>query len=201
MTVPFAPIQPVNFIIPPDIQLGLDAGKLVRYGGVVRNQLGHIHTHLKEVPVPGKEPAVAQRVLSLLRDRRVVTVIVLGAATGGTVAVFAVKNQMQARKCAKNLNASLVGYLKGARDGSLDEAQISRLIADLDAAEAYSTNGQVAVACELVDLVIDYTTKLAEANSVDLSEFEAEAPEPDGSTVVDLRRHLNAQRRIFIDAA
>ena len=62
MTVPYLPIQPVAFLIPPDIQLGLDAGKLVRYGGIIRNQLGHIVTHLKEVPIPSKEPAIAQRV-------------------------------------------------------------------------------------------------------------------------------------------
>ena len=201
MTVPYIPIQPVNFLIPPDIQLGLDAGKLVRYGGVVRNQLGHIVTHLKEVPVPRKEPAMAQRVVSLLKDRRVVTVIVLGTATGGAFAALAVKNQVQARKCAKNLNVSLVAYLKAARDGTLDEGAISRLISDLDAAEAYSTNGQVAVASELVDLVMDYTDKLAEANSVDVSELQAETPAPDGGTVVDLRHHLEVQRRIFTGAA
>lgn len=201
MTVPFVPVQPVNFIIPPDIQLGLDAGNLVRYGGVVRNQLGHIVTHLKEVPVPGKEPAPAQRVLSLLRDRRVVTVIVLGTAAGGTVAAFAVGKQMRARKCVKNLNTSLVAYLKAARDGSLDEVAISRLLSDLEAAEAYATDGQVAVASELVDLVIDYTIKLAEANSVDLRGMETESAVPGGGGVIELRRHLEMQRSIFIDAA
>lgn len=201
VTVPYVPIQPVAFLIPPDIQLGLDAGKLVRYGGIIRNQLGHIVTHLKEVPIPSKEPAMAQRVVSLLRDRRVVTVIVIGAATGGTAAAFALKNQVQARKCVKTLNASLVAYLRAARDGTLDEFTISRLITDLDAAEAFSTNGQVAVASELVALVMDYTHKLAEANSVDVSELQDGLPAADGATVIDLRRHLEVQQRIFAGAA
>lgn len=201
MSVPYVPIQPVAFFIPPDIQLGLDAGKLVRYGGIVRNQLGHIVTHLKEVPVPSKDPAMAQRVVSLLKDRRVVTVIVLGTATGGVAAALAIRTQVQARKCARTLNDSLVAYLKAARDGTLDEATVSRLITDLDAAESFSTNGQVAVASELVALVMDYTGKLAEANSVDVGELQEATPAPDDATVIDLRRHLEVQRRIFAGAA
>lgn len=201
MSVPYVPIQPVAFFIPPDIQLGLDAGKLVRYGGVIRNQLGHIVTHLKEVPIPSKDPAMAQRVVSLLKDRRVVTVIVLGTATGGAAAALAIKSQVRARKCAKGLNTSLVAYLKAARDGTLDEVTISRLITDLDAAEAFATNGRVAVASELVALVMDYTDKLAEANSVDVSELQEGATASEGATVIDLRRHLEAQRKIFAGAA
>jgi hypothetical protein len=203
-----APIHPVNFFIPPDIQLGLDAGTLVRYGGVVRNDLGQIVTHLKEVDLPGKEPAGAQRAAALLKDRRVVIVIVLGTAIGGTIAFLAVKdrvqarkNRVQARKCIKDLNASLVAYFEAARDGSLDEGTISRLITDLDAAEEYSNNGLVAVASALADLVIDYTSKLAEANSVDLDELQEEGQAAEKGAVVDLRRHLEVQRKIFIEAA
>lgn len=196
-----APMQPVNFLIPPDIQLGLDAGKLVRHGGVVRNELGHIVTHLKEVHLPSKKPAAAQRAAAPLKDRRVVTVIVLGTAIGGTIAFLAVKDRMQARKCVKNLNSSLVAYLEAVRDGNLDEGTISRLITDLDAAEEYSNNGQVAVASALVDLVIDYTSKLAEANSVDLDELQEEGQAAEKGAVVDLRRHLEVQRKIFTEAA
>ena len=168
--------------------------------------MGQIVTHLKEAPRPGKEPAAAQPAAALLKDRRVVTVIVLGVivlgtATGGTIAFLAVKDRMQARKCVKNLNASLVAYLEAARDGNLDEGTISRLITDLDAAEEYSDNGQVAVASTLVDLVIDYTSKLAEANSVDLDELQEEGQAAEKGTVVDLRRHLEVQRKIFTEAA
>ena len=94
-----------------------------------------------------------------------------------------------------------MAYLRAARDGTLDEFTISRLITDLDAAEAFSTNGQVAVASELVALVMDYTHKLAEANSVDVSELQDGLPAADGATVIDLRRHLEVQQRIFAGAA
>lgn len=168
---------------------------------MVRNPLGQIVRHLKEASRPGEEPAAAQPAAALLKDRRVVTVIVLGAATGVTIAFLAVKDRLQARKGVKNLNASLVAYLEAARDGNLDEGTISRLITDLDATEEYSNHGQAAVASALVDLVIDYTSKLAEANSVDLDELQDEGQAAEKGIVVDLRRYLEVQRKIFTEAA
>ena len=60
------PVQPVTFIIPPDIQAGIDAGQLVRWGGIVRDLQGRIFTHLKEVPLPKKDPANPFRTVEIL---------------------------------------------------------------------------------------------------------------------------------------
>jgi hypothetical protein len=59
--------------------------------------------------------------------------------------------------------------------------------------------GNVAVAATLVELVMEYTSKLAEANSVELEDLDT--PSAGEATVVDFRRHLEAQRRIFRRAA
>ncbi|MCG8917834.1 hypothetical protein L6E12_18805 [Actinokineospora sp. PR83] len=201
MSVQSPPILQVALLIPPEIQLGLDARELVRNGGVVRDLLGQVVTHLKEGDLPSRGSGAAQRVAALLKDRRVVTTIVLSSAVGGTAATLAVKHRLQAKRCAKNLNASLITYLEAARDGTLDGHTIDCLLSDLSAAERYSKNGQVAVATALVDFVVDYTRKHAEANSFDLGELDEATPASEQSAVADLRRHVEAQRRIFSDAA
>ena len=54
----------------------------------------------------------------------------------------------------------------------------------------------------LVALIVDHTQKLAEAFAVDLSEPEAgRARSKAMPPVIDLRRHLEAQRQIFSSAA
>ncbi|MFE3756313.1 hypothetical protein ACFXO9_18595 [Nocardia tengchongensis] len=197
MTAPL--IQQVALIIPPDIQRGIDAGLLVRGAGTVRDLLGRIVTHLDEVPLPEMNPANAQRAAAaILRDKRVV--IVIGVATvagiaGSAATVLAVRERRQAKKYVAALNASLIAYLEAARDVRLEEAIIVRVLANLDAAEAHSKHGNVAVAPLLVELVKGHTSKLAEANSVELDDLDT--PSVGEATVVDLRRHLEAQLGIF----
>jgi hypothetical protein len=53
----------------------------------------------------------------------------------------------------------------------------------------------------LVKIVVDSTKQLAKANSIDLSELHEEAPASEGGAVVDLRRRLEVQKKIFTDAA
>ncbi|MBU4616219.1 hypothetical protein IM877_16005 [Rhodococcus sp. GG48] len=193
-------VQVVALIIPSDIQAGLDAGRLVQWGGTIRNLEGHIVKHLDEVPLPQNGLANAQRaVAAILRDKRVVTVIVVTTVVGSAATVIAVRERRQAKRCVAALNASLIAYLEAARDARLEEAAIARLLADLDAAEAYSKQGNVAVATMLVELVMEYTGKLAAANSVELDDLDT--PSAGEATVVDLRRHLEAQRGIFHGAA
>ncbi|MDH6681022.1 hypothetical protein M2284_005265 [Rhodococcus sp. LBL1] len=194
-------VQVVALIIPPDIQAGLAAGRLVQSSpGIIRNLQGHIVKHLDEVPLPQNGLANAQRAAAaILRDKRVVTVIVVTTVVGSAATVLAVRERRQAKRCVAALNASLIAYLEAARDARLEEATIDRLLADLDAAEAHSKHGNVAVATTLVELVMEYTGKLAEANSVELDDLDT--PSAGEATVVDLRRHLEAQRGIFHGAA
>ncbi|MFC9688305.1 hypothetical protein ACFTSF_07160 [Kribbella sp. NPDC056951] len=200
MTVPSMPIQPVSFLIPPDIQLGLDAGTMVRYGGVIRRASGgQIVEHLREVPFTRTASAAARRAAATLTDRRVITVIGAAAAAGGALLVIAVKGRIEARTRAKALDVSLLAYLEAVRAGTLDEGTISRLISDLDAVATHSSNRQVALTEAVVDLVADYTRKLAAANSIDLGELDD--PALDAGSATDLGHHLEIQRRIFTIAA
>ena len=44
-------LQQIAFLVPPELDLGLATGELIRYGGVVRNQAGEIVAHLEEVDI------------------------------------------------------------------------------------------------------------------------------------------------------
>jgi hypothetical protein len=131
------------------------------------------------------------------------TLAVVGTATAAVAIVRKRKGALP--ECVKNYNDSLRAYLEAVRDQSLDTEIIGRLIADLGAVKAYSENGNITVdfsAAEQsetpVQVVIDYTRQLAQANSIDLDES---TPTSTDAPVVDLRRYLEVQWRIFNDAA
>ncbi|MFF0201818.1 hypothetical protein [Streptomyces sp. NPDC005017] len=153
----------------------------------------------------------AARAAGMLKNPRVL----IPTAIVGTVAavIFAAKKRKQTAKpevpeCVRSCNASLAAYVEAVHERRLELDIIDRLIADLDAVKAYSDeDGRITLefstkhAEMLVNIVVDYTRKLAEANSVDLNELQGVAPAPENEAVVDLRRHLEVQRKIFTDAA
>jgi hypothetical protein len=206
-------IQP-TLDIPPNIEVGLTSGELIRYGGVVRARTGNIVTHLREVPGPANSEETVGRVeVSLKRPWVIITATALSAvAAVGITAIIAARKREQTGKpempeCVENYNVSLRAYLEAVREGSLDEGIIGQLISDLDAVKAYSDNGSITVDFSteqsetLISLVVDYTMKLAEANSFELNELQGQAPDSENDAVVDLRRHLEVQRQIFTRAA
>jgi hypothetical protein len=97
--------------------------------------------------------------------------------------------------------------LEAIGSGSLDSGLIDRLIADLDVLKQNADSGSISLELsleesdKLVHLIADYTSKLAEANSVELSGLdEADTDSADG-VIVDMRRYLEAQRQIFDESA
>ncbi|MFG1913011.1 hypothetical protein [Kribbella sp. NPDC048928] len=199
-----------TFIIPPEIQAGLASGDLIQYGGVIRNQLGHIVKHLKEVQLPVGNKAAAARVAAALKNpRMLIPTLVVGAVAAGGAAFAAAKKHKRAAvpECVRAYNATLGTYLEAVHEGRLDADIIQRLITALDAVVAYDENGSIVLdfstsqAQLLVKLVLDSTRQLAEENSVHLTELLEQVPASDGGTVVDLRRYLEVQRKLFTDAA
>lgn len=197
-------ISQQTFFIPPEIQAGLAVGELIQYGGIVRNQAGQIVKHLKAIDLPVDSDKAAAA-LKLLKDPKVIVgaaVVAVAAAAAGAFA--ARKRKGEVPECVADYNASLAAYLEAVREGRLDADIIGRLIAALDSVEAYSDEGgSIALdfstdqAALLVKLVVDSTKRLAEDNSLDLEVLD----EPtEGDNVVDFRRHLEAQRRLFEEA-
>jgi len=205
-------ISQSTFIIPPEIEARLLSGDFIQYGGIVRNRLGQIVKHLKEILHPIRNDKAMARVAETLKNPRVLipTVLVGAAAVGGT-AFAAARRRKQASvpECVERYNASLGAYLEAVHEGRLNAGIIDRLISDLDVVVDYSDeNGNNITldfstkrAAMLVKIVVDSTRQLAEENSINLSEPQEESPASDGGAVVDLRRYLEVQKKIFTDAA
>lgn len=215
-------IVQLNLLIPPAIQAGLDAGDLLRNGSVVRDSLGKFVTFLDEVPGVKEAQEAAKRAALRLTPRIIIPVVVVTALAGGAAVVRTVMKRKQTAEpagglevvipeCVQNFDASLRAYLEAAGEGGLDVAIIDQLVSDLDAVRTYSDDGSVAVPFSLAQLetvfslVIDHTQKLAKAYSVDLHEVQEQAPGAGAGAgddkVIDLRRHLETQRRIIDQAA
>lgn len=206
-------VQP-TFYIPPDIATGLLSGDFIRHGGVVRDTAGRLVTHLKEISAPEKAvEEVAKRADTSIKNHWVVLgvgVLTLVAVGGGVVLAVKKRNkdvQPEVPECVQNYNESLRAYLEAIRTGSLDADIIDRLIADLDAVRAYGEEYDTTVAfsaeqlATLTNAVVEYTSKLAEVNAIELDEPELPTEDSEGGVVVDLRRYLEVQKRIFDEAA
>ncbi|MFE3142836.1 hypothetical protein [Streptomyces scopuliridis] len=206
--------QPTSFYIPPEFEAGLLGGSLIQRGSIVRNQMGQIVKHLKEVPLPVSNGKAVARVAGMLKNPRVlIPIAVVGTVAAGVAVIVAATNRKQTGKpevseCAQSYNASLAAYVGAVHEGRLELDIIDRLIADLDAIKAYSDeDGSITHefstkhAEMLVNIVVAYTRQLAEVNSVDLDELQGVATASENDAVVDLRRHLKVQREIFTEAA
>jgi len=211
------PVMQVTYDVPIAIAKGLVTGELNMLGtAAVRNGTG-IFAHVKEISrtVGDGENAIGASIAKSLKDPKVVVIglgVVALVAVGGGVAGWVAGRKLQDAKpevpeCVARYNASLGAYLKAIGTGSLDVDIIVRLISDLDAVKEDSESGKVALEFSveeseaLVNLVADYTSKLAEANWVELSVLEATTAESADSPVIDLRRYLEAQRQIFDKSA
>lgn len=83
-------LQQIAFLVPPELDLGLATGKLIRYGGVVRNQAGEIVAHLEEVDISLGD-AVSEAVskaVAVARDNKG-KVIIAGAAVAAVTRAIA----------------------------------------------------------------------------------------------------------------
>lgn len=195
--------------VPAKIAAGIAAGIFRRDGGVIRwTDSGRIYTFLKEAaPSTKVSEQATTRAVSVLRSRGT---LVAGAVVGTVAAGAAAYAYLQRRtadadapETVVNLNTSLRAYMDAARNGSLDAALIGKLISDLDAiTDQQDTDGlpldfSSKLWESLVALIIDHTQKLAEAFGVDRSELDQDAPAESNATVIELRRHLVAQQRMF----
>ena len=104
-------------------------------------------------------------------------------------------------------NAALGSYLEAVRNGALDEPTLNRLISAVDVVKEKSDADKISVEISteqvgtLVDLIADYTSRLADANSIHLGELPEPATDAAQSPIVELRNYLGRQKQIFDSVA
>lgn len=204
-----------TLIIEPEIAAGLLSGKFVRLGGTVRDaETGRIAKHLPEAG--GPEKIVDEAVKRVRVNPWVIVPVLLVTAACAGARVYVLRKRKKAAvgsvvragsvgspECVTNFEASLRAYVDVARVGMLDNVVVGRLITNLDALRAWVDDGNdVTFSFEqlepLFSLVNGHTHALAKVYSVDLGDLDREG---DTETVVHLRQHLEAQKRILGGAA
>lgn len=201
--------------IPDDVFARLLTGEYVRDGGVVRDLAGRLVKLLDDAsPVADAQEAARASIAKALTHPKSVAIglgVVAVAASAGGVAFLTARKKKAAKPelptCVENYNASLTAYLETARNGNLDAGIIDRLIADLDAVMEESDSSKITIDFSpeqsetLVGIVADYTRNLAGANQLELSDLQQQAPDSESGAIIDLRRYLEIQGRIFDGAA
>lgn len=210
-------VQQVAFDIPAGIAKGLVAGDLTRYGGIVRNSAGQIVKHLKEVPIsPAEEGALKQAVqkaMSLAKGKKEILIPVIfitGAFLIGGVIYSAVKDKEKKeaqRNAVKNFNARLTNYLNALRSESLTLDEVSNLQSAISELEAVLGGGDLTIEIPgeqftaLITAIVDYTSRLAEANDNTLNSDDISVEGNEKSGLKLLSNCLAVQRHIFENAA
>lgn len=216
-------VQP-NIYVPPAIELGLHLGKYVREGSVVRDAVSkQIVNLLKEVPDAAEMLETAASATARLKwmpgkPAIIITAVVVSAAAATGVIAHKVKKHaernMVSSESVRKFGVSWDKYQEAIRDQRLDAEILDQLISDFEALVQCSPEDRtspLALSAEhgasLANFVANYSDKLAKANNLDLADLQEkerqQVPIQDSgdSVVVDLRRNLTVQRKIFGDAA
>lgn len=204
------PIQQFAYDIPNDIAIGIMKGMYKRFGGVVRDaKTGAIVKHLKEVELPAEKKA-GGAVMQAVKQHPVAAIgIGVGVAAGTALTAYAVKKKKEneykknSPECVLKFEKSLKAYLKAVRKGTLDEKTIDKLMADLEAIKEVDAEEKISLELstvelkQLVNMIYDYTRKLAKVNDVKLERFKQHSP----NSIDNLHAYLEVQKRIFQEAA
>lgn len=204
------PVVQITYDVPLDIAKGLATGELSMLGTAAVRNSKHIAAHIREVSrtiSDGDDAASAAIAKGYKNPKFIIIGLGVVAVAGGAAAWAVSKKQRDSRavvpECVANYNASLAAYLEAIGSGRLDADLITRLISDLDDLKENAANGTISLELsvddseKLVGLIADYTSKLANANFVELEDLDDAGLESAEGVIVDMRRHLVAQREIF----
>lgn len=195
-------IKQIAFDIPLAIEKGLEDGTLFRFGGVIRDATGAIVTHLKEVPVPKTK---SDAILDFAKNNKYVligtAVITAIAAVGITYVVVKNKKNEDEKvpKCLIDFNQSFSEYLDSIKSGSVNEEKIDDIISALKEIRKDHENGYLRIDFSiesvnmLLDMIKDYTIKLAKANSFEIPEHDLDYDDK----MAELQHYLQIQKQVF----
>lgn len=199
-----------SFDIPTDIMEKIKTGEYKRVGGVVRyadgSRKGQIVKHLEPI-----NKSIAKQSKSLgVKARQYVennkkAFILLGASTGialaGSGIYYKVKNHEP--RVIVDFRLSLRSYLDAIRKGNLNLDEINNLMDSLETMKTHKnyeqfnfrlSSGDLSI---LVNLIHEYTAKLAQDNSVEIKSEALSTMHSSDNAIIYLKQYLEAQKHIF----
>lgn len=197
-------ITQIAFEIPPEIQAGIDAGTLLRFGGIIRDRAGHIVKHLEEVSIPEADNSAGESTIVQFAKKNKYFIIgtAIAAIAAGVIYVV-VKNKKNKEeripKCVADFNESFAEYVDSIKMGAVSEEKIDKVMTALEEIKRNQEKETITITFSaenislLLGMVRDYTMKFAEANSFEIQEEDIkEYDEIDG-----LQHYLKIQKQIF----
>lgn len=202
------------FDIPADIMTKILIGEYRRIGGVVRYAVGphkgQIVKHLKPIDLSAAEQAqsLGAKALQLAKNNKkalIVAGVITSAVTAGTGVYYVVKTHEH--KMVTEFRSSLRAYINAIKKGNLRLEEINNLMTALEELKKYKDYNKISIQLTaeewnaLVNRIYDYTLKLAQDNSVELTAEESGAAQDPDNAFINLQRYIKTQKRIFEEAA
>lgn len=164
-------ITQIAFEIPLEIQAGIDAGALLRFGGIIRDRAGHIVKHLEEVSILEADNSAGESTIVLIIGTAI-------AAIAAGVIYVVVKNKKNKEeripKCVADFNESFAEYVDSIKMGAVSEEKIDKVMTVLEEIKRNQEKETITITFSaenislLLGMVRDYTMKFAEANSFEI---------------------------------
>lgn len=200
--------------IPTEIWTKILTGEYKRIGGVVRHAVGahkgEIVKHLKpmDLPTAKQSQSIGVKALHYVKNNKK-ALIVLGAGTGIALAGSGIyyKFKTHEPKIIVKFRLSLRTYLDAIRKGNLNLDEINNLMDSLETMRNHKNyeNLTIRLSAEdlgiLVNRIYEYTTKLAQDNSVELKSEELRTVQSSDNAIIYLQKYLEVQKRIFEEGA
>lgn len=195
------------FYIPDDIATGLATGLYRRIGSVVRYAIGpnkgQIVKHLQPIDLKAAEQSqgVGAKALQFVQYHKKEVGICTACAAVIGLGIWGYnwwKNHEP--KILTEFRSALKTYIDAIRNGNMDLDKINTLMKALEALKQHKDYEKICIQLTAEDLevlvgrIYEYTIKLAQDNSVELSDEELRL---NNGAIINLQSYLKAQKRIF----
>lgn len=195
------------FYVPDDIATGLATGLYRRIGSVVRYAIGpnkgQIVKHLQPIDLKAAEQAqgVGAKALQFVQYHKKEVGICTACAAVIGLGIWGYnwwKNHEP--KILTEFRSALKTYIDAIRNGNMDLDKINTLMKALEALKQHKDYEKICIQLTAEDLevlvgrIYEYTIKLAQDNSVELSDEELRL---NNGAIINLQSYLKAQKRIF----
>lgn len=203
------------YFIPADIATGLATGIYRRIGSVVRHAVGpnkgQIVKHLKPIDIKQAEPAKGIGIKAIQfaqQHKKGVGVVAAGAVVVGAGVWGYNKWKNHEPKVLKEFRVALKIYIDAIRSGNMDIEKIDNLMKTMEELKKHKNYDKISIQLTteqlevLVGRIYDYTIKLANDNSIELTEEELQIDKGEKcGAIINLQKYLKAQKKIFEEAA
>ena len=199
------------FYIPDDIATGLATGIYKRIGSVVRyavgDKKGQIVKHLKPIDLKAAEQAkgLGEKAIDFVQlHKKEAGIVAIGVAVLGVGIWGYNKWKSYEPKVLCEFRTNLKIYIEAIRSGNMDVDIIDDLMKSLELLKKHKDYNEISIQLTteeievLVGRIYEYTVKLAEDNSIDISD---DGLNLNDCPIVNLEKYLITQKKIFEIAA